>query len=131
MKPHTYTFNYSPTNSSEILEGAIEAKGKEQAYRSALVDPRFKDATIFKSSFNRLDTPKGANRAGGLDSNGKQINARTAKQSLEAQAYKNFLKYLNLAIENLYICNMENNAAVLSTPIKQLYEEMKDYDPFK
>jgi hypothetical protein len=54
----------------------------------------------------------------------------TARQTIEAQAYKDFLKHLDLAIENLYLCHFENNGAVLSMPIKQLYEEMKDYDPF-
>ena len=131
MNPHTYTFNYSPANSNEVLQGTIEAKGKELAYKAVMADTRLKDATIFKSSFRRLDTAKGANRAGGLDSNGKQLNARTVRQSIEASAYKDFLKHLDLAIENLYLCNFENNAAVLSLPIKQLYMELKDYDPFK
>ena len=51
------------------------------------------------------------------------------RQSIEAKAYKDFLKHLNKAIESLYLCNMENNGAVLSYPIKQLYDEMKDFTP--
>lgn len=131
MKPHTYSFTYSPANSNDLIKGTIEAKGKELAYRAAMMDTRLKDATIFKSSFRRLDTAKGANRAGGLDSNGKQLNARTVRQSIEAAAYKDFLKHLDLAIENLYLCHFENNGAVLSLPIKELYETMKEHNPFK
>lgn len=72
------------------------------------------------------------------DSNGKQLDKRTAyeraKEStqkevqsrFEANAYKDFLKHLDLAIEALYDARMENNAAVLSLPIKELYNELKN-----
>lgn len=142
MKPHTYTFNYRDDFGTLRWGATIEATSKEGAYRGALADTRFKKCTIQKASFRRLDTAKGANRAGGLDSNGKQIDARTAYEkakeatikevndNYEASQYKLFLKHLDLAIDHLYQARMENNAAVLSLPIKQLYEEMKDYDPF-
>ena len=48
----------------------------------------------------------------------------TQRQQVKIDAYKDFLKHLDAAIEALYLCNMENNGAVLSYPIKQLYEEM-------
>jgi hypothetical protein len=52
------------------------------------------------------------------------------KHAIEKKAYKDFLKHLDKAIENLYLCHHENNGAVLSMPIKELYETMKDFDPF-
>jgi hypothetical protein len=133
MKPHIYTFKWSPHNSNEVFVGTIDATGKELAYKAAMADTRLKGCTIFKSSFRRSDTAKGPDRAGGLDSNGKQINARTLKKlgDFQKNEYQKFLKHLDLAIESLYNCNMDNNAAVLSMPIKQLYNEMKDYHPFK
>lgn len=79
MKPHTYTFNYSPANSNEVLQGTIEAKGKELAYKAVMADTRLKNCQILKSSFRRTDTAKGPNRAGGLDENGKQIDSRNLK----------------------------------------------------
>ena len=142
MKPHTYTFTYIGCAGTR-QHGDIEATSKEGAYRGAMAETRLKGCQILKASFRRLDTAKGANRAGGLDSNGKQLDARTAydkakdatckevKDRIEARAYKDFLKHLDKAIENLYLCHFENNGAVLSMPIKELYEAMKDYDPFK
>jgi hypothetical protein len=142
MKTHTYTFKYIGCAGTR-QHGEIEANGTMNAFVAACADTRLKGCIIVKSSFRRTDTAKGANRAGGLDSNGKQIDARTAyekakeatckdvKDRFEAAAYKDFLKHLNLAIESLYLCNFENNGAVLSMPIKELYEAMKEYDPFK
>ena len=142
MKPHTYTFTYiNPVG--EPHTSAVTANGATNAYKAALAEKGFEDCKILKSTFRRTDTAKGANRAGGLDSNGKQLDARTAydkakdatckevKDRIEARAYKDFLKHLDKAIENLYLCHFENNGAVLSMPIKELYEAMKDYDPFK
>ena len=143
MKPHTYTFHYRDDFGTLMWGATIEATSKEAAIRGAMADTRFKDCEIKKASFRRIDTAKGPNRAGGLDSNGKQLDARTAyekakeatckevKDRVEARAYKDFLKHLDKAIENLYLCHFENNGAVLSMPIKELYETMKDFDPFK
>jgi hypothetical protein len=142
MKPHTYTFTYlNPVG--EPHTSAVTANGATNAYKAALAEKGFEDCKILKTTFRRADTAKGANRAGGLDSNGKQLDARTAyekakeatqkevRDKFEAKAFKDFLKYLDLAIENLYLCRHENNGAVLSMPIKELYETMKDFDPFK
>jgi hypothetical protein len=142
MKTHTYHFVVR-TPDNAFIPCSVEAEGKTIAYYVACADTRFKNHKVLKATFRREDTAKGANRAGGLDSNGKQIDARTAyekakeatckdvKDRFEAAAYKDFLKHLNLAIESLYLCNFENNGAVLSMPIKELYEAMKEYDPFK
>jgi hypothetical protein len=138
----TYTFTWVD-HIGRPHQGSIEANGTSNAFNSAMMDTRFKGCKILKTSFRRTDTAKGANRAGGLDSNGKQIDARTAyekakeatckdvKDRFEAAAYKDFLKHLDLAIEALYLCHFESNGAVLSMPIKELYEAMKEYDPFK
>jgi hypothetical protein len=48
----------------------------------------------------------------------------TERQFVKLDAYKNFLKHMDLAIEAMYLCNMESNGAVLSMPIKELYEEL-------
>lgn len=143
MKPHTYTFTYRNSLTGGCSIASIDANGVTNAYNAAMADTRFKGHTILKTTFRRTDTAKGPNRAGGLDSNGKQLDARTAyekakdatckevKDRIEARAYKDFLKHLDKAIENLYLCNFENNGAVLTMPIKELYETMKDFDPFK
>ena len=146
MKPHTYYFTYIGCAGTR-QHGDIEASSKEGAYLATMADTRLKGCTILKTTFRRTDTAKGPNRAGGLDSNGKQLDARTAYvramhttqkevkeryiESIEKKAYKDFLKHLDKAIENLYLCHFENNGAVLSMPIKELYETMRDYDPFK
>lgn len=142
MKPHTYTFRAKNVRTREVITATIEANGKEAALNAVLADTRFKlPWVIYLSSFRRADTAKGADRAGGLDGNGKQLDKRTAyekakeatckevKDRFEAAAYKDFLNHLDLAIEALYNCRMENNAAVLSMPIKQLYEEMRNSTP--
>ena len=159
MKPHTYSFTYIGCAGTR-QHGEIEATSRESAYKATMADTRLKGCTILSGSFRRTDTAKGANRAGGLDSNGKQLDCRhfkdgnllngkspsecitayqkakeatckEVKDRIEARAYKNFLKHLDLAIENLYLCHFESNGAVLSMPIKELYETMKEYDPFK
>jgi hypothetical protein len=48
----------------------------------------------------------------------------TMRQQVKLNAYKDALTHLNAAIENLYLCNMENCGAVLSMPVKELYEEL-------
>jgi len=48
----------------------------------------------------------------------------TERQFVKLDAYKDFLKHMDAAIEAMYLCNMENNGAVLSMPIKELYKEM-------
>ena len=79
MKPHTYSFKYRKA-SGVLLDATIEAHGSTQAYEAACMDSSFEDCKILKGSFKRTDTAKGANRAGGLDSNGKQLNARSFKE---------------------------------------------------
>jgi len=144
MKPHIYTFTYIGC-AGTVQHGTIEANGSTDAYNLACGDNRLNGCTILKSSFRREDTAKGAKRAGGLNSNGKQLDSRTAYakakeatcnevenkyyKSVKDKAYKDFLKYLDKAITSLYLCDMENNGAVLSMPIKQLYEEMKNFTP--
>ena len=59
------------------------------------------------------------------------IQERDTINKIEAKAYKDFLKHLDKAIENLYLCHFENNGAVLTMPIKELYEAMKEHNPFK
>jgi hypothetical protein len=130
MKPHTYTFTFvDPIGRPH--QCSIEANGTSNAYKAAMADTRLKGCKILKTSFRRTDTAKGANRAAGLDSNGKQLNAKSVREAIEAKAYKDFLKHLDKAIENLYLCHFENNGAVLSMPIKELYEAMKEHNPFK
>lgn len=136
MKSHTYTFHYRNDFGTLMWGATIEATSKEAAIRGAMADTRFKDCEIKKSSFRRIDTAKGPNRAGGLDSNGKQLDARTAyekakeatckdvRDRFEAAAYKDFLNHLDLAIEALYNARMENNGAVLTLPIKDLHREL-------
>lgn len=131
MNPHTYTFRAKNFTTKEVINATIEAHGREAAQNAAMMDTRFKGWVIILSSFRRTDTAKGANRAGGLDSNGKQLNARNIHDRFEAAAYKDFLNHLNLAIEALYNCRFENNGAVLTLPIKELYETMKEHNPFK
>jgi hypothetical protein len=143
MKPHTYSFRAKNFSTKEVINATIDATGKTQAQNAAMMDTRFKGWEIILSSFRRTDTAKGANRAGGLDANGKQLDARTAyekakeatckefKDKFEAAAYKDFLNHLDLAIEALYNCRMENNAEVLSLDIKSLYASMKEHNPFK
>jgi hypothetical protein len=160
MKPHTYSFRAKNFTTKEVINATVDAVGKTQAQNIAMMDTRFKGWEIILSSFRRTDTAKGANRAGGLDSNGKQldsrhfkngnlldgkspsqwiqdqdainkIEAKTHKEQLNAEFFNEFLVHLNLAIENLYNCNMENNAAVLSMDIKSLYNEFRNDNPFK
>jgi hypothetical protein len=148
----TYTFTWVD-HIGRPHQGTIEANGSTNAFNSAMMDTRFKGCKILKTSFRRTDTAKGANRAAGLDSNGKQLNAKDftwekgnlldgkspsqwiqdqhTVNKIEAKAYKDFLKHLDKAIENLYLCHFENNGAVLSMPIKELYEAMKEHNPFK
>jgi hypothetical protein len=75
----TYTFRAKNFTTKEVINATIEATGKEQAQYAAMMDTRFKGWEVILSSFRRTDTAKGANRAGGLDSNGKQIDARHFK----------------------------------------------------
>jgi hypothetical protein len=147
MKNHTYTFTYINTV-GEPHTSTITANGFINAYKAALAEKEFEGCKILKTTFKRQDTAKGPNRAGGLDNKGKQVNASDfhngnlldgkspsqwiqdhTRKAVRAKAYKDFLKYLDKAIENLYLCDMENNGAILSYPIKQLYQEMKNYTP--
>jgi hypothetical protein len=56
---------------------------------------------------------------------------KTHKEKMQAEFFNEFLVHLNLAIENLYNCNMENNAEVLSLDIKSLYDSFKNDNPFE
>jgi hypothetical protein len=125
----TYTFTYKDKDGNPHMT-SIEANGTTNAFNSAMMDTRFKGCTILKTTFRRTDTAKGAQRAGGLDANGKQVTAKTHKEQLKAEFFNEFLVHLNLAIENLYNCEMENNAAVLSMDIKSLYNEFRNDNPF-
>ena len=131
MKPHTYSFNARNLITKELVSATIEASGKSQAIAAAMADTRFKGHKVLWDSFRRTDTAKGANRAGGLDANGKQVTAKNHNEQLKTQFFDNFLIHLNLAIENLYSCDMDNNAEVLSLDIKSLYETFRNDNPFK
>ncbi len=74
----TYTFSFIDKEGNPH-QGTIEACGTENAYKAALMDTRLKDCKILKTTFRRTDTAKGANRAAGLDSNGKQLDSRHFK----------------------------------------------------
>ena len=78
MKPHTYTFTYIGCAGTR-QHGDIEATSKEGAYLATMADTRLTGCKILKGSFRRTDTAKGANRAAGLDSNGKQLDSRHFK----------------------------------------------------
>ena len=52
------------------------------------------------------------------------------ENKLKSKAYKRFLNHLDKAINSLYVCEMENNGAVLSMDIKTLHSEMSKIDPF-
>lgn len=56
----------------------------------------------------------------------------TEQEQAKAEFYKkfipkrrrDFIKHLNAAIEAMYDCHMDNNVAVLTLPIKELYTEL-------
>ena len=83
MKPHTYSFNARNLITKELVSATIEATGTSQAIEAAQVDTRFKGHKVLWDSFRRTDTAKGANRAGGLDSNGKQLDSRHFSKSFD------------------------------------------------
>jgi hypothetical protein len=55
---------------------------------------------------------------------------KQTKNDVRKRAYNRFLKNLDNAINALYVCEMENNAAVLSMDIKSLHSEMSKINPF-
>lgn len=80
MKPHTYICRVKNLDDGTVINVTVEATGKTEAQNSMLTNPCWKAPwSVIMSSFKRLDTAKGAQRAGGLDSNGKQRNARTMR----------------------------------------------------
>ena len=98
MKPHTYTFTYNDMNGNPHI-AFIEANGSTNAFNSAMMDTRFKGCKILKTTFRRADTAKGANRAGGLDSNGKQLNARNYRDTKATNWTNNQIQYPRLLAE--------------------------------
>ena len=99
MKPHTYTFRAKNFTTKEVINATIEATGKEKAQIAAMADTRFKQWEILLSTFKRTDTAKGANRAGGLDSNGKQLNARSYRDTKETNWTDKTIQYPRLLAE--------------------------------
>jgi hypothetical protein len=98
MKPHIYTFKY--LDSKGIRQyGEIEGNGSRNAFIAACADTRLKDCIIVLSSFRRKDTAKGANRAGGLDGNGKQLNARNYKDTKDTNWTDKTIQYPRLLAE--------------------------------
>lgn len=114
MKTHTYSFRAKNFTTKEVIHATIDAKGKEQAQNAALMDTQFKGCEILMSSFKRT----------------KYASSKDIVKDIEKKEYKRFLKHLDNAINSLHMCRMENNGAVLSMPIKQLYSELVDFDPW-
>lgn len=54
----------------------------------------------------------------------KVKSPKVIQKEFEEESYKKFLEHLNLAIEAMYNARMENNGAVLSMPIKDLFLEL-------
>jgi hypothetical protein len=123
---NTYSFQYRDTTRA-LREGFIVAASKDGAYLATMADTRLKNCKILKGTFRCHKT---GNDVKSIRCHKTGNDVKSITKTIEQKAYKDFLKYLNLAIENLYVCNMENNAAVLSMDIKSLYSELKNFDPF-
>lgn len=54
---------------------------------------------------------------------------RIIENKVKKAAYKKFIKHLDAAISELYVCDMNNNGAVLSMDIISLHKALKDYKP--
>jgi hypothetical protein len=85
MKPHSYICQVREIATDNIIEVVIDdMTSMGAAKKQMLSNPHWSEARGWKvlvGSFRRTDTAKGVNRAGGLDSNGKQINARTMRKA--------------------------------------------------
>lgn len=99
----TYSFRAKNLTTKEVINCSIDATSREKAQNYAMMDSRFKKWEVLLSTFRAQPS---------------------FKKEFEEKANKKFLKHLNLAIEAMYEARMENNAAVLSMPIKDLYREL-------
>jgi hypothetical protein len=121
MKRYTYHFIVR-TPDNAFIPCSVEAEGKTIAYHVACADTRFKNHKVLKATFRREDTAKGANRAGGLDSNGKQLNARNLHHPISTTEMSNEKKLdlLDQVRDLLAFPDMDDNEWILEEAMKLL-----------